>query len=264
MTTRFIQEIADRWSRAEYPVVFTGAGMSTESGLPDFRSAKGMWKSRPESLATMTALYNQPDEFYFFYQWRINTLWGVRPNTGHCKLAAAEEQGYLKGIITQNVDGLHQRAGSKNVIELHGTLRTVSCLDCRTAYDSRRMLPVNNLWLDDYHNGSYHYGDECKCQACGGHLRPDVVLFGEALPEKGWQIAAKLSQEADFFIVIGSALAVSPANLCPEMAQRNGAGLLIINREPTPLDGKADWVIREAAGPTLKQIVDLIVKPHRR
>ena len=136
MRDRTISEIAKAWKKAKRVVVFTGAGMSTESGLPDFRSAQGMWKQRPESLATLKALSETPAEFYFFYQWRIQKLGEVYPNAGHLALALLEKQGHVQHLITQNVDGLHQSAGSKNVAELHGTLKTVSCLQCQNHYDA--------------------------------------------------------------------------------------------------------------------------------
>lgn len=228
--------------------------MSTESGLPDFRSATGLWKCRPETLATLEAHRHMPDEFYFFYQWRIAKLWGVKPNLGHELLARIQNEGGLRSVITQNVDGLHQRAGSQEIVELHGTLRTVSCLCCGTHYNSKVLLPRNEDWESEYRSGSYHYGDECKCPKCDGLLRPDVVLFGEALPESAWSKAMSLCNDADFFVVIGSSLAVSPANMCPQIAKANGAKLLIINQEPTALDDLADWVIHESSGKALSDI----------
>ena len=183
MQERVIVEIASVWETAATTVVFTGAGMSTESGLPDFRSKQGLWKQRPESLATMAALQQTPDEFYFLYQWRIQQLWSVEPNAGHLALAQLEKAGRVSHLITQNVDGLHHRAGSSRVSELHGSLKTVSCLKCKSRFDSRQLLPKVEGWEADYQNGSYHHGTECRCPACGGLLRPDVVLFGESLPD---------------------------------------------------------------------------------
>lgn len=256
MDEGMIRQIAAAWNKARRPVVFTGAGMSTESGLPDFRSARGLWKTRPESLATLDALRSMPDEFYFFYQWRIANVLGVEPNNGHKALARMERAGRLPTIITQNVDGLHQRAGSRDVIELHGTMSTVSCLDCHAACDSRALLPPGETWREDYAAGRCRHGRECNCRICGGRLRPDVVLFGEALPSGAWDRAVDVSRQSDFFVVIGSSLAVSPANLCPEIARDNGARLAIINQEPTPLHGKADWCINDFCGSALQAIAD--------
>ena len=250
-----IANIAKTWRNAVNTVIFTGAGMSTESGLPDFRSAKGLWKVRPESLATLEALRTQPNEFYHFYQWRVNKLWEVVPNTGHQALAKLENMGCIKNIITQNVDGLHQRAGSKQVIELHGSLRTVRCMDCHSVYDSRSIVPARPHWEDEYRQGLYQYGDECRCLVCKGFVRPNVILFGESLPEKALEKAMQLSKSADLFIVLGSSLTVSPANLFPSRAARNGAKLLIINNEPTHLDDIATWVIHAPIGKVLNEIL---------
>ena len=250
-----ISEIAKAWKKAKRVVVFTGAGMSTESGLPDFRSAQGMWKQRPESLATLKALSETPEEFYFFYQWRIQRLCEVYPNAGHLALALLEKQGHVQHLITQNVDGLHQSAGSKNVAELHGTLKTVSCLQCQSHYDASALLPTRQGWEQQYRAGEYHIGPECFCPQCKGKLRPDVVLFGEALPQKTLQESEVWSKEAELFVVIGSSLVVSPANSLPQIAVRAGAKLLIINQDPTPLDVLATWNLRAKAAEVLPVIV---------
>ena len=255
MTTVFTQ-IVDAWKQAKTPVVFTGAGMSTESGLPDFRSQHGLWKTRPASLATLAALEKQPNDFYFFYQWRIAQLLQVQPNAGHLALTALEKDGYIQQIITQNVDGLHQRAGSKKVIELHGSLRSVRCLQCNTVLDSRTMLPSGDTWESEYSAGRYRYGKECICPICGGLLRPEVVMFGESLPEASLEEATAISRRADFFVVLGSSLAVSPANHCPQLALNNGAKLLIVNQEPTELDAQANWIIRDGIGEFLLALTD--------
>ena len=257
MTERLLQEITDAWSAANTVIVFTGAGMSTESGLPDFRSAQGLWKQRPESLATLSAMRQTPDEFYFFYQWRIQRLWSVEPNAGHRALAMLEAAGRVQHVITQNVDGLHHRAGSNRVSELHGTLKTVSCLKCQAPFDSRQLLPRRDGWEADYQQGTYCRGDECQCPQCGGSLRPDVVLFGEALPEAAWQTAQTWSRKAELFVVIGSSLLVSPANYLPQMAVDNGAKLLIINQDATPLDHLATWTLRAKAA----EILPVLAQP---
>ncbi|EAX48799.1 Silent information regulator protein Sir2 [Thermosinus carboxydivorans Nor1] len=260
MDQEVLREIAAAWRSANNIVVFTGAGMSTESGLPDFRSKQGLWKDRPETLATLAALKAKPDEFYFFYQWRIARLWEVQPNPGHLALAELAQAGFVTKLVTQNVDGLHQRAGSQGVAELHGTLRTVSCIKCGSQYDSRQMLPHNDTWEEDYKAGRYRHGSECYCPRCQGQLRPDVVLFGESLPDTAWNEAVRWSRKADFFVVIGSSLVVSPANYLPQLAVEQGAKLLIINSDSTPLDDAAAWVIREKAGEVLTGIKELILR----
>lgn len=256
--TQCLEEVAAAWRQARHVVVFTGAGMSTESGLPDFRSAQGLWRRRPESLATLAALRDEPREFYFFYQWRIARLWEVRPNRGHEALAALSAAGLVRALVTQNVDGLHERAGSP-AVELHGTLRTVSCTECGARFDSRELLPAAPGWEEAYRAGRYRPGPECECGVCRGPLRPDVVLFGEALPEEPWSAAVRASRAADLYVVVGSSLVVGPANLCPEIALGAGARLAILNQEPTHLDSRADWVIRESVAGVLARLAERII-----
>lgn len=252
--------IIEAWRSAKYPIVFTGAGISTESGLPDFRSVRGLWRMNPESLATMDALEKTPNDFYFFYQWRIAQLWDSKPNEGHLDLAKLEKAGLVKSIITQNVDGLHQMAGSKSVFELHGTLRTVRCIKCHSVMDSRTLLPNSLLSEEQYKSGLYHYGEECSCRLCEGKLRPNVVLFGEELPEQTWKDAMGACEMTDFMVSIGSSLAVSPANMCPQIAKNAGAKLLLINNDPTPLDKQANWVVSQNAGTLLNEIARELLK----
>jgi len=222
-------------------VVLSGAGMSTASGLPDFRGADGLWRQKdPRILASVSAMENNRDEFVEFYRHRIRMLRGVEPNRGHRVLADWESRGLLKGIITQNVDGLHQAAGSREVHELHGNLRKVSCARCRASFDSGLFLE-----RDD-------------CPDCGGPLRPGVVLFGEMLPEGPMEAAEDLSGTASSFLVLGSSLEVSPANAYPMLAKRAGAKLFIINMTPTRLDSMADAVIRGDIVATLEEIGKIV------
>lgn len=217
--------------------VLTGAGMSTASGLPDFRGRDGLWKRKdPRLLASLSAMENNRSEFVDFYRYRIRMFEGVKPNRGHHILAEWEARGLLKGIITQNVDGLHQAAGSMEVHELHGNLRRVRCSRCRAPYD-------NSLFLE-----------RDDCPACGGPLRPGVVLFGEMLPEGPMDAAEELSGTASSFLVLGSSLEVSPANAYPMLAKRAGAKLFIINMTPTQLDYMADGVIHGDIVETLEEI----------
>ena len=249
-----LDQICSAWKSSQSPVAMSGAGMSTASGLADFRSASGLWKSRPESLATLEALREMPDEFYFFYQWRIRQLWSVQPNAGHDVLAKLEELGRLQAVITQNVDGLHQRAGSRCVQELHGSLLTVSNLSRTQRYESRQLLPKGDF-EEEYRRGTYRAGTEKRCPKSGEHLRPDVVLFGESLPEETLRKSFELSSRADFFVVLGSSLMVSPANHCPYLAHQNGAKLVIINQTETPLDDVAWKVIREPIADVMEEIL---------
>lgn len=229
-----------KWlDEAKFTVVFTGAGMSTESGLPDFRSANnGLWnKKDPTKLASTEALNNNVDEFIAFYRERVLGVKEYGPHKGHEILAKWEADGKINAIITQNVDGFHQAAGSKQVAELHGTLQQVHCESCGREYDS-----------NEYVNEDFY----CTC---GGVLRPSIVLFGEGLPEDAFQFAIDVTQKADLFIVLGSSLTVTPANQFPLLAKENGTKLVIVNQEPTPLDMYADLVIQDKKiGELLKEI----------
>lgn len=222
-------------------VVLSGAGMSTESNLADFRSREGYWaRFDPMRLATLSALEREPGEFYAFYRMRLEALNGAEPNSGHRVLAGWEEKGILSAIVTQNVDGLHQRAGSKNVVELHGSLRKASCNRCGAPFSGMELL------------------ERTECGKCGGPLRPDVVLFGENLPSQALEESERLASTCGFFLVLGSSLVVSPANSLPRIAKACGARLAIVNREPTPLDGIADLVVRGEIGMTLKAVDERI------
>ncbi|KAF0995449.1 NAD-dependent deacylase [Geobacillus sp. TFV-3] len=221
--------IASWLAASRRTVVLTGAGMSTESGLPDFRSPRtGLWaRFNPSELATVEALHHRRESFIEFYQYRIRTLQQCQPHDGHRLLADWERRGLVHTIITQNVDGFHQEAGSQRVIELHGSLRTVHCQRCGQSKPS--IVYLHGIWT-------------CECS---GVLRPSVVLFGEPLPEKAIDQAWKAARQADLFVVLGSSLQVSPANQLPLVAKRNGARLVIINWEPTDLDDLADAIIHQ-------------------
>ncbi|PSL41350.1 NAD-dependent deacetylase [Planomicrobium soli] len=215
---------------SSYTVVFTGAGMSTESGLPDFRSAnQGLWEQKNfAKIASIQSLYQNPEEFTEFYRSRMVGLQEYGPHKGHYFLAEWEKRGSVKSIITQNVDGFHQLAGSSRVAELHGTLQTVYCQECSNTYSS-----------DEYLGGT------SKCAVCGGALRPSIVLFGEMLPETPFEMALQEANRADLFIVLGSSLSVSPANQFPLIAKEGGARVVIVNREPTQFDHYADEVLHD-------------------
>lgn len=200
-------------------VIFTGAGMSTESGLPDFRSGEGLWQRfNPMELATIQALKHNYDEFHAFYTLRLEQAMGVLPNSGHQILANWEKAGWIQSIITQNVDGLHQVAGSNHVHELHGRLRDIFCFSCN-----------QDAAVEDFLAKK-------ECGYCGGKLRPGIVLFGEALPQKTFSKAQSDAQGSSVFLVLGSSLQVSPANYLPQIAKEFGAYLGICNESATPMD----------------------------
>lgn len=218
-------------------VIFSGAGLSTESGLQDFRSKDGIWAhADPTRLASVGVLENNYDEFLEFYKARLFVPDEVQPNIGHKLVAEWEKKGYVNGVITQNVDRLHQKAGSVNVWELHGSLEPVYCHNCGRPGD----------------RGDFLAGRPCRY--CGGHLRPSVVLFGEMLPQRALEEADRLSGECRTFIVLGSSLVVSPANYFPRQAKAQGAELVIVNREETPLDCIADVVAHESIGAFLSEV----------
>lgn len=234
-----MNRLGDMLREAACTVVFTGAGMSTESGLPDFRSQSGLWQGKdPMRLASTQAMQHHREDFIAFYRKRIEGLLACKPHHGHEVLAALEESGQIRGIITQNVDGFHQRAGSKKVAQLHGTLETIHCQTCAKVYPSSRYLEQG--------------GTAC---ACGGFLRPSVILFGESLPHEAVDQAQEWTNQADLFIVLGSSLAVSPANWFPQRAKERGAKLVIVNHDPTPLDDWADLLLQgERIGEVLARI----------
>ncbi len=221
--------LTDLLKKSTHTVVYTGAGMSTESGLPDFRSADtGLWENEdPTLVASTEALNRDVEKFFQFYRERVLGVKDCKPHKGYDILAKWEREGIVQSIITQNVDGFHEVAGSKKVMELHGTLQQVHCQTCGKTY------------------GNEMYESEKFYCTCGGKLRPSVVLFGEGLPEDTFMQAVEESQKADLFIVLGSSLTVTPANQFPLLAKENGAKLIIINLEPTSFDPYADIVIND-------------------
>lgn len=225
-----MRQLIELLRSSQYTIVYTGAGMSTESGIPDFRSeSRGLWKRfNPDELANVNALHHNQEEFTEFYQQRLSDITKHQPHQGHHILANWEKSGVIQGIITQNVDGFHHAAGNKNVLELHGTFRSFFCHSCRKRQER-----------DAYLKG------EVNCPSCGDIIRPGIVLFGETLPQETFKKAEEESLRADLFIVLGSSLTVTPANMFPLQAIENGAKLVIINHDPTPYDVYADLVIQD-------------------
>jgi len=216
-------------------VVFTGAGISAESGVPTFRGEEGLWKTwRAEELATPEAFARNPELVREWYEYRRGILAGVEPNPGHRALAAAEELFEELILITQNVDGLHEEAGSTDVIELHGNIRRDRCNLC-----SRRRRPDEGL--------------ECTC---GGPFRPDVVWFGESLPPGAIERSARVAQEADIFFTIGTSTLVYPAAQLPYIAREAGVFVVEVNPQETPFTPQADLSVRGAAGEWLPRLLD--------
>jgi len=217
--------------------VFSGAGLSTESGLQDFRSRTGLWaEADPMEMCSIDTVLNNYENFCSFYKARLYVPESIKPNVGHEIIARWEQKGLLTGVITQNIDRLHQRAGSKNVAELHGSMIPVRCQSCGKQYNTD----------EEFLNGK-------RCE-CGGKLRPGIVLFGEMLPNEALTLADRWSTRCDTFIVFGSSLTVSPANYFPRQAKQCGAKLVIINRDETAMDYLADLVVHEGIGDYLTKV----------
>jgi NAD-dependent deacetylase len=234
-----IQELQEIIGRSNNIVFFGGAGVSTESGIPDFRSADGLYNTRykypPEQILSHTFFMRHTEEFYEFYRDKMLYL-EAKPGKAHLKLAELEKAGKLKAVITQNIDGLHQMAGSKNVLELHGSVLRNYCVKCGKRYDVTHI--VNSTGIPG-----------CEC---GGTLRPDVVLYEETLDTQTMELSAEYISKADVLIVGGTSLAVYPAAGLIEYF--GGTKLVLINKTPTSYDLRADVVIHESLGDTLGNI----------
>lgn len=234
-----IQEAIDYISRSNNIVVLTGAGMSTESGLPDFRSNGGLWDGKnPEEISHSSAVGSTA--FKHFFTKRIVNIAEHKPNIGHEILAKWEAEGRINAIVTQNIDSFHQDAGSKNVIEMHGHLRNLICNECGTTYSNSKYIQEDC--------------DECEGEGCKGSIRPEVVLFGEYLPEDAWFQANEEINNADLVIVLGTSLQVFPFNTLVESAYSNGVKIILITKSETPFDYVASVRIHDSIGKVLKEI----------
>ena len=216
-------------------MALTGAGVSTESGVPDFRSAGGIWAQfDPYEVASIDGFRRDPERVWEFYGLRLGVLREASPNAAHLALAKLEHDGLLQAVITQNVDGLHRAAGSRDVIEVHGTIATASCPRCgHREHEPARLLPLP------------------RCASCDAVLKPDVVMFGELLPADAIDRATKLAQDAALLLVVGSSLQVYPVAALPDETLHAGGKLAIVNREPTPYDDSAAFVAHASAGELL-------------
>lgn len=226
--------------RANQPcVALTGAGVSTESGIPDFRSAEGIWRRYdPYDVASIDAFRRDPERVWEFYALRLDLLADARPNPSHLALAKLESAGLVEAVVTQNVDRLHAAAGTRELIEVHGSIGSAACLACgRTEDDVRPLLPLP------------------RCAACGAVLKPGVVMFGELLPLEAIERATELAASAALLLVVGTSLEVWPVAGLPEETLSHGGDLAIVNREPTSYDGRARLVIHASAAETLAAVV---------
>jgi NAD-dependent deacetylase len=221
-------------------VVLTGAGISTESGISDFRSAEGIWANHdPLEVAHIDAFRRDPSRVWEFYALRVDVLASAEPNDGHRVLARLEEAGLVRAVVTQNVDGLHARAGSREIVEVHGSLREAECIHCGVRVPMA--AAVAELPLP-------------PCPECGEVLKPGVVMFGEMLPAAAIERAQQLAAEAQLLLVVGSSLAVYPVAGLPAETLSAGGSLAIVNRGSTPWDLRADVVIDGGAGETLRAV----------
>jgi NAD-dependent deacetylase len=229
---------------AKSAVAFTGAGVSTESGIPDFRSPGGVWaKSQPVMYQDFIRYPESRLEYWRQKSESHDSMFRAVPNVTHKALARWEELGLLRGVITQNIDELHQRGGSQAVLELHGTAMKIGCLDCEARFDAD---PMVRTFLETE--------AVPVCPTCQGMLKHATVSFGQSLPAEVLQSAVKWAQEADVFLTLGSSLVVYPAAQLPEIAKNRGARLVIINRDETPLDPIADLVIHAPLGEVMEAI----------
>jgi NAD-dependent deacetylase len=237
---------------ARSAIALTGAGISTPSGIPDFRSPEsGLWRhADPYEVASLTAFRYNPFKFFKWIHPLARLMIEAEPNPAHRALAALEDRGLLRGVITQNIDGLQQRAGSKNVLEVHGNLRTATCISCYRRYPT-------GSFLQDF----IETGDPPRCPSCGGVLKPDAVLFGEQLPFKVMRQAEGWANEADLVVVAGSSLEVTPAALLPLRALDAGAHLIIVNQTPTYLDVRASALLRENVAVVLPALAERALAP---
>jgi NAD-dependent deacetylase len=242
-----IQEAAELLRGARRAVALTGAGISTPSGIPDFRSAEsGMWQQDdPLEVASLLGFRANPRRFYEWVRPLARTLRAAQPNPAHVALARLEAMGRLSAVITQNIDMLHSRAGSRCVFEVHGHLREATCIACYLVMPAEELLAS---WLDR--------GELPRCPHCGGAMKPNAILFGEQLPAKVFTEAKLAARKCDVMLVAGSSLEVYPAAGLPDVALNAGASVIIINREPTHIDDRAAVIIREDVAAALPALAD--------
>lgn len=241
-----IQQLAHWLSESSNVVAFTGAGISTPSGIPDFRSDdSGLWENiDPMEVASIYGFRRNPQAFFKWVQPLAATTFNAEPNPAHCALVDLEKMDILQSVITQNIDMLHTRAGNTMVYELHGHMREATCINCFTVYDG---TPIMEQFIED--------SQVPHCPKCGGVVKPNVILFGEQLPIQVLQGAQKAARNSDVLLVVGSSLEVAPASEIPIMAKRRGAKLVIVNLSKTDMDGYADLVIHGDAAEILPSVV---------
>jgi NAD-dependent protein deacetylase/lipoamidase len=237
--------LAELIRRRQPCVVLTGAGISTESGIPDFRSPTGLWASfDPLEYGSIEAFRRDPNKVWSFYKPRVAMLTEAQPNPAHEALSELERLGFVEAVVTQNIDLLHERAGSREVVEVHGSIRTAACPGCGERYSLDRVIELLAAAASP------------ACPVCGAVLKPDVVFFGELLPPAAIDRAIELARRARLLLVVGSALEVHPVAGLPLETIGAGGELAIVNRGPTPYDSQATLRIEGSAGEVLPAVVE--------
>lgn len=252
-----LQQFLEMVKESNNIVFFGGAGVSTESGIPDFRSTDGLYNQQydypPETILSHTFFMRRPEEFYRFYRDKI-LISGVKPNITHLKLAELERAGKVRAVITQNIDGLHQAAGSKEVYEVHGTVAKNRCTRCNkffTGDEVREMIDAKRAESGRSSNGR-EYGIPC-CDSCGGIIKPEVVLYEEGLDDYTWTMSERYIRDADLLIVGGTSLVVYPA--AGLINYYKGNKLVLINKSSTPYDSEANLVLNMKLGDVFSRII---------
>jgi len=241
---------ADILSSSNKTVVLSGAGLSTSSGIPDFRSTNdGLWELYdPFEVASLISFRQDPSKFYNWMHTIALKIHLAQPNQAHLGIAHLQRAGYIHHVITQNIDALHQRAGSNNVLEVHGSMEKLTCLSCYQKFDAK---PYIQPYLDSR--------EIPICPSCGSYLKPDLILFGEQLPAKVWLKAVELSKSCDLMLVVGSSLEVLPVASLPMRVVERGAHLIIINHSPTYLDARADFVFHDGVEMIIPRIAAKLI-----
>jgi len=245
-----IEFAADLIRQSKHAVILTGAGISTPSGIPDFRSSgTGLWsRDEPLEVASLSTFRTKPSLFFEWFRPLARQMFEARPNSAHVALAELEKHGYVKSIITQNIDTLHQKSGSRTVIEMHGTMQTLTCTQC-----------YHKVQAESYIALFVEQGEIPHCPKCAQVLKPDVILFGEQLPQTAWFMSQKEARNCDLMLVAGSSLEVLPVAGLPMQALDRGAHLIIINNTPTYLNVRADVSILEDVATVLPAITEKVL-----
>jgi len=240
-----IEDAAELFRKAKRVAALTGAGISTPSGIPDFRSeGTGLWsRDEPMEVASLSTFRTHPERFFEWFRPLAGQIFNAEPNAAHKALVDLESPDREITVITQNIDVLHQKAGSKNVVEMHGSVRTMSCTQCFRKFETK-------FFIQDF----IEHGNIPKCSNCNGILKPDVILFGEQLPQTAWFDAQRAARQCDLMLVAGSSLEVLPVAGLPMQALDRGAHLIIVNNTPTYLNVRADVVIMKDVAAALPDI----------